>query len=618
MVSYVDEQEVNFDMFNKNYNETGEPLDQVLRLTVHKCEDLKNVDMFGKSDPYVCIQNFNSNVIIGPTKSKKEGSDTIMKGRVVDNDLNPEFEENFYFPISSRVNRCKVIVKDDGVTDTTLGTQIVNFPGVSGEGTLKLVPKGTLTYSYSRAPLGKALQMEGTSASWDSESYPCTLKRLVAMTVLSGENLHDGEQEYYLKLKNFADTSGNELAIRGGTYNEAQQSKTLISRSSTGTAKWDSSFLFAVPELAEGLNVSCNLVLYDDDFLKDDKLSTGTLVMDRASGVVDVSMEPRGTIRVQYAQIDMDVGSTYDAEEERAAIEAEQARIAEEERERREAEEAAAAAEAEAAALRLAADQARQEAERKAAEEQARLEEELRLAKEAAKAAEEQAKAAEEQAKAAEEQARIEERMRQAAIAAEEERKRLEAAAKAAAEAEAAAREAERIAREEEVRRQNILSRCSTHAAGGESVGAGLGNAGVDPWTNVNDILVNAHTKYGWLLGVELRYIQNVDGKVYYYGGGGSSGNANGTCVRIDPSTFSTCHTPGETVGQGLPGTGQMGAPDGENKVDQAIAWGMKNHGLVPGQNLRYIQFAGGKTYFYAAGGSSGNAGSDCHRMDPR
>ena len=86
----------------------------------------------------------------------------------------------------------------------------------------------------------------------------------------------------------------------------------------------------------------------------------------------------------------------------------------------------------------------------------------------------------------------------------------------------------------------------------------------------------------------------------------------------IDPSTFSTCHTPGETVGQGLPGTGQMGAPDGENKVDQAIAWGMKNHGLVPGQNLRYIQFAGGKTYFYAAGGSSGNAGSDCHRMDPR
>ena len=60
------------------------------------------------------------------------------------------------------------------------------------------------------------------------------------------------------------------------------------------------------------------------------------------------------------------------------------------------------------------------------------------------------------------------------------------------------------------------------------------------------------------------------------------------------------------------------GSPSGENKLDQAIAWGMKNHGLVPGQNLRYIQFAGGKTYFYAGGNSSGNAGSDCYRMDPR
>ena len=57
--------------------------------------------------------------------------------------------------------------------------------------------------------------------------------------------------------------------------------------------------------------------------------------MDRAS-IVDVAMAT--STRVQYAQIDMDVGSTYDAEEERAAIEAEQARIAEE-RERRKAEE---------------------------------------------------------------------------------------------------------------------------------------------------------------------------------------------------------------------------------------------------------------------------------------
>ena len=40
-----------------------------------------------------------------------------------------------------------------------------------------------------------------------------------------------------------------------------------------------------------------------------------------------------------------------------------------------------------------------------------------------------------------------------------------------------------------------------------------------------------------------------------------------------------------------------MGEPSGENKLDQAIAW-HKNHGLVPGQSLRYIQFAGGRHIF--------------------
>ena len=161
------------------------------------------------------------------------------------------------------------------------------------------------------------------------------------------------------------------------------------------------------------------------------------------------------------------------------------------------------------------------------------------------------------------------------------------------------------------------MSRCSSYGAGGSSVGPLLGNGGVDPWTNVNDVLVNAHTKYGWILGVDLRYIQNCDGKVYYYGAGSSNGHANGTCVRIDPSTFSASHTPGETCGKGLPGSGSV-TPGGENKVDQAISWAMKNHGLVPGQNLRYLQFSGGKTYFYAAGSSAGTAGSDCYRMDPR
>ena len=68
MVSYVDEQAVDFTLFNNNNNETGESLDQVLRITLQKCNGLKNVDLFGKSDPYVSLKDFNASLILGENK----------------------------------------------------------------------------------------------------------------------------------------------------------------------------------------------------------------------------------------------------------------------------------------------------------------------------------------------------------------------------------------------------------------------------------------------------------------------------------------------------------------------------------------------------------------------
>ena len=50
------------------------------------------------------------------------------------------------------------------------------------------------------------------------------------------------------------------------------------------------------------------------------------------------------------------------------------------------------------------------------------------------------------------------------------------------------------------------------------------------------------------------------------------------------------------------------------NKIAEAAI----KAGHVPGQSLRYIQFAGGKIYFYGPGGSSGAAGNDCFRFDPK
>ena len=635
MVSYVDEQAVDFTLFNNNNNETGESLDQVLRITLQKCNGLKNVDLFGKSDPYVSLKDFNASLILGENKKglKKNATDDTMKGRVVENDLNPEFNENFYFLISSKLTRCKLTVKDDGISDSTLGTRTLGLTGIDGEATIDLMPTskaGTATYSYRRAPLHKALQMEGFSeVDWNaSTSFPTTCKRVIAITVLCGSDLHDGQQEYYLKIKDF------NVDVQGGTYNEGKNSKTLISRSADGTAEWNQSFIFVAPQVDGGTVPTCELVLYDDDFLKDDKLSTGILSMEKASGVVDVAMKPRGSIRIQYAQMDLDIGSEYNAEEEKAEMEAELARIAEEERERREAEEARAEAEAQAAALRLAAEQAKQEAERKAAEEKAKLEEELRLAKEAAEAAEiarqeaiqkakdDEAERLRLEAEAKAEAERIaaqEEAMRIAAEKAEQERLRLEAEAKAAAEAEAAAREAERVARELEVKRQNILKTCTITNTPGEAVGPRLPNSGQDPFTNPSDIVTNAVMKYGWIPGVDLRYVERSasNGKCYYYGGGIGSGAANNTCILVSPRNFNASHTPGETMGAQLAQSEQHDDTGGENRLDKALALAIKA-GHVPGQSLRYIQFAGGKIYFYGPGGSSGAAGNDCFRFDPK
>lgn len=633
MVSYVDEQAVDFTLFNNNNNETGESLDQVLRITLQKCNGLKNVDLFGKSDPYVSLKDFNASLILGENKKglKKNATDDTMKGRVVENDLNPEFNENFYFLISSKLTRCKLIVKDDGISDSTLGTRTLGLTGIDGEATIDLMPTskaGTATYSYRRAPLHKALQMEGFSeVDWNaSTSFPTTCKRVIAITVLCGSDLHDGQQEYYLKIKDF------NVDVQGGTYDNGKKSKTLISRSADGTAEWNQSFIFVAPQVDGGTVPTCELVLYDDDFLKDDKLSTGILSMEKASGVVDVAMKPRGSIRIQYAQMDLDIGSEYNAEEEKAEMEAELARIAEEERERREAEEARAEAEAQAAALRLAAEQAKQEAERKAAEEKAKLEEELRLAKEAAEAAEiarqeaiqkakdDEAERLRLEAEAKAEAERIaaqEEALRIAAEKAEEERLRLEAEAKAAAEAEAAAREAERVARALEVKRQNILKTCTITNTPNSCVGPALPNCsqGQDPFTNPSDVVTNAVMKYGFIAGCDLRYIQNVDGKCYYYGGGVGSGAGNNTVMLINPRNFHALHTPGEAVGAPLAQGGQHNDTGGENKLDKALTLAIKA-GHVPGQSLRYIQFAGGKIYFYGPGSSSGAAGNDCFRFD--
>lgn len=65
-----------------HYKIVYEPAYQRLSITVLECKDLKNMDTFGKSDPFVRI-------LLVPGKHLE------LKTRVIKNNLNPVFEEDF-------------------------------------------------------------------------------------------------------------------------------------------------------------------------------------------------------------------------------------------------------------------------------------------------------------------------------------------------------------------------------------------------------------------------------------------------------------------------------------------------------------------------------------------
>lgn len=59
----------------------------VLKVTVIKASSLKNTELIGKSDPYVCLY-------IRP--KCKEST------KVIDNNINPEWNEEFYLTVEDR------------------------------------------------------------------------------------------------------------------------------------------------------------------------------------------------------------------------------------------------------------------------------------------------------------------------------------------------------------------------------------------------------------------------------------------------------------------------------------------------------------------------------------
>ena len=65
----------------------------------------------------------------------------------------------------------------------------------------------------------------------------------------------------------------------------------------------------------------CFITVYTKGFISDTAIGKQVLYFDKRNAVVDLELSKGGKVRLQYAQVDLDVGVSYDAGEEKAKIE---------------------------------------------------------------------------------------------------------------------------------------------------------------------------------------------------------------------------------------------------------------------------------------------------------
>ena len=89
----------------------GSALGSIIKLTIKNARGLRNKEQFGmKSDPYVSLSQFSGFCMWGETTQgldKKKCS-----GKWIDSNLDPDFNQEFYFVASKDTTRCKLMVMD--------------------------------------------------------------------------------------------------------------------------------------------------------------------------------------------------------------------------------------------------------------------------------------------------------------------------------------------------------------------------------------------------------------------------------------------------------------------------------------------------------------------------
>lgn len=131
-----------------------------MKLIVHSCEDLKNVDSLGKNDPYVKITM--DHVKVKTTVKKNAGRGCVW---------------NESFNVLDTAVQATFVVKDKGfLSDTVIGENTINLADIKTSTSipifLKGAPTGTLTLSVEGRPGSGVVQQHMMHHQPQQPVYP--------------------------------------------------------------------------------------------------------------------------------------------------------------------------------------------------------------------------------------------------------------------------------------------------------------------------------------------------------------------------------------------------------------------------------------------------------------
>ena len=362
---------------------------KVLLVTLHSASGLKNMDLFGKSDPYCDIKSFD-----GPVQGGNCHSGRVGRTKTVQDCLDPVWQETHSFLLGKEVTEFEIhIMDEDPGMDDTLGKLRVRLDRPAKDADVELGKnKGSLHFSYKLYHLSEVVEQ----ASYLSENEISPVvgstivgdwSKLLITVIHRGSNLMNadsvGKSDPYVKMI----LDGN---ATGGNAN-GKGAKTKVIQNNL-EPEWNEVHRFLVSDDAE----KASFTVYDEDLVgHDDRLGSCGTMLTSSFEEVPFPLTQQGTLTLSNVVARLDWLLTFDAAQAAADAAAQKAGEAKEEEMAGLLEAAMAAkAEAEERARQLMVDAAQAEADAQAAHKVAEAEAEAEAEATVAAKAEEDARRA--------------------------------------------------------------------------------------------------------------------------------------------------------------------------------------------------------------------------------